>query len=344
MWIRRCLFDCFHSFAYSYLLAKACSRKGGSAKATPPHILALVVQTAGEASHPGPNTPLGPSSSIERWCLRGRTRPLDCLRLGTDFSGIEAPLHALRLLNVPVQHVFATESDRFARAAILAASPHVRLYHDVSERPLGPNTQVDVYVAGFPCQPFSSQGSRQGEDDYQGRGGHWRTVVEFIDTNLPSFFLLENVQGLLTIEGGKVFKKIIEALSRSGAYAVEHQLINTKLHGLPHNRPRVYIVGILKDCMRLPFSFPDPLPPPRLSDFLGPRALGDRPTRPPRIGGRTLSENATMAFLMACERDLDMELYDCAADISVAQDRLNLMEDCVPCLTTSHDRGPWIVA
>eukprot|EP00959_Pyramimonas_sp_CCMP1952_P166439 3478789-Pyramimonas_sp.AAC.1 len=57
---------------------------------------------------------------------------------------------------------------------------------------------VDLYIAGFPCQPWSLQGQHQGVDDE--RGDMARYCVRYIKKFLPKCFILENVPGLLEQE------------------------------------------------------------------------------------------------------------------------------------------------
>lgn len=98
----------------------------------------------------------------------------------------------------------------------------------------------DILCAGFPCQPFSIAGKRQGFTD--NRGSMFFEITRILRDKRPSYFILENVKGLLNHQKGETFKSIIEVLTNLG-YRVQWQLLNTKYFGLPQNRERVYIVG-----------------------------------------------------------------------------------------------------
>lgn len=131
--------------------------------------------------------------------------------------------------------------------------------------------QLDLYVAGFPCQSFSIAGNRKGFEET--RGTLFFNVAEFIKENQPKIFILENVKGLLSHDNGKTFETIISILSDNGGtvnqqqsipyyddglgYHIYHQVLNTKDFGIPQNRERVFIVGF-KDFRT--FSFPLPFP------------------------------------------------------------------------------------
>ena len=98
----------------------------------------------------------------------------------------------------------------------------------------------DVLTGGFPCQPFSSAGKKQGTRDP--RGTLFQVLVQAIERHRPRFFVLENVKRLLSMESGCHFATILSALSGLG-YRVEWRLLNAARFGLAQNRQRVVIVG-----------------------------------------------------------------------------------------------------
>jgi DNA (cytosine-5)-methyltransferase 1 len=180
----------------------------------------------------------------------GTTRPL---RVGTDCSGIEAPIQALKNLGINFEHVFSCEIDKYARQSIRANYEPGILYEDITTRDHSALPDIDLYVCGFPCQPFSHAGTRRGVDDP--RGTIFWHCLETIKEKLPFVFILENVRGLLSINNGETFKEIIKSLKEIGMYKVEWKLMNTKDYGIPQNRSRVYIVGI-RDDYNIQFTWP----------------------------------------------------------------------------------------
>ena len=111
----------------------------------------------------------------------------------------------------------------------------------------------DFLLAGFPCQPFSFAGSRQGFADTRGTLFFEieRILKEKIKSGCPAKgFLLENVEGLLTHDKGNTIKVIIDRLQKLG-YKVNHKLIDSQFFGLPQSRKRVYIVGTLTEEISL---------------------------------------------------------------------------------------------
>ena len=103
--------------------------------------------------------------------------------------------------------------------------------------------EFDVLLAGFPCQPFSMIGKRDGLDDP--RGQLFNEVVKFLDVKKPRAFVLENVKNLLKHNKGATYSFIKSALQNAGGgYTVFESVLDSKNFGVPQHRERVYIVGI----------------------------------------------------------------------------------------------------
>ena len=102
----------------------------------------------------------------------------------------------------------------------------------------------DLLVGGFPCQAFSIAGKRMGFDDT--RGTIFFDFARIMKTKKPKFAIFENVKGLLNHDGGKTYETILRTLNELG-YDAQWGILNTKFHGLPQNRERVYIVANLRE-------------------------------------------------------------------------------------------------
>lgn len=76
------------------------------------------------------------------------------LRLGTDFSGMEAPGLACRALRIPCEHLWLCDMADSSRRFLGANFPGTPVWPDVLARPLPAPGALDFYVAGPPCQPF----------------------------------------------------------------------------------------------------------------------------------------------------------------------------------------------
>ncbi len=112
---------------------------------------------------------------------------------------------------------------------------------DIREINLAEIPPHDILTAGFPCQPFSAAGKKQGVRD-RIRGTLFERIVEILQHRKPQYFLLENVKRLLTMESGYHFRVILDALSALD-YFIEWRIINTLSFGLPQNRDRLFIFG-----------------------------------------------------------------------------------------------------
>ncbi len=122
-------------------------------------------------------------------------------------------------------------------------------------RDIDPRTlpDIDVLVAGFPCQPFSIMGYRRGFKDP--RGNLFFEISRFIDIKRPKVVFLENVRNLMEHDDGKTFLVIYNTLAQFG-YSVKYKVINATDVNIPQNRTRIFIVAFLniEDCDQ--FVFP----------------------------------------------------------------------------------------
>lgn len=118
---------------------------------------------------------------------------------------------------------------------------------------------LGVIVAGFPCQPYSIAGLRKGLEDDRG-GEIFKSLLRLLREAKPKSFLLENVKGIKSHDGGATFKYMLEELSQQG-YHLKHETLNSKEHAnVPQNRERVFIVGFRSKKAADKFSFPKPKP------------------------------------------------------------------------------------
>jgi DNA (cytosine-5)-methyltransferase 1 len=127
------------------------------------------------------------------------------ITIGTDCSGIEAPIEALKQLGIPYQHKWSCEIDKFARKSIMANHPPEIMYEDITERDHSQLPDVDFYICGFPCQSFSLMGKQLGTKDP--RGNIMLHCIDVIKKKQPPVFILENVKNFKFIENGRPFNR-----------------------------------------------------------------------------------------------------------------------------------------
>lgn len=126
------------------------------------------------------------------------------------------------------------------------------------EKPFGDITKIkaedipnhDILAGGFPCQAFSIIGNGLGFADT--RGTLFFEIERILRTKQPKAFLLENVKQLVSHDGGKTFKTILEKLDDLGYY-IHYKILNGLDFGVPQKRERIIIVGFREDY---PFKFP----------------------------------------------------------------------------------------
>jgi DNA (cytosine-5)-methyltransferase 1 len=111
----------------------------------------------------------------------------------------------------------------------------------------------DILLGGFPCQPFSIAGAKEGFQD-KTRGTLFFAIARILDERKPLAFLLENVKYFKNHDQGRTWKTIKEVLENDLNYRVFAETLNASNFGLPQNRERFYIVGF-KD-KTLEFTFP----------------------------------------------------------------------------------------
>lgn len=153
--------------------------------------------------------------------------------------------------------VWANDFDADAQAvyALNLGEIDGRNILDVKEEEI---PQGDILTAGFPCQPFSSAGSRKGV--YDSRGMLYKECLRIIKSKMPKVIVFENVRGLLStkyIDGRNLADVIVEDLSVMNGigYNVVHKLLNASDYGVPQNRQRVFFIGVRKD-LGVDFIFP----------------------------------------------------------------------------------------
>jgi DNA (cytosine-5)-methyltransferase 1 len=189
------------------------------------------------------------------------------LRVGSDFSGVGAFNQSLMRLGVEFEEVFACDMDKYARDTFIHNYGEPKYYPtNVYDREI-PSQSLDIYMTSPPCQAFSLAGKRLGKDDM--RGILFFNSHEFIQVNKPRFFIFENVKGLLSDDGGKTFQEWVNMLGGKSVngvpvlfpyescvpYHLYWQVLNSKHHGVPQNRERVFLVGI-RDDQDNKFQFP----------------------------------------------------------------------------------------
>lgn len=176
------------------------------------------------------------------------------MRAASLFSGIGAPEVAMP----GWQWLWHAEIEAFPSAVMAARHPGSVNLGDVNapdfvERAeaFGP---LDVLVAGWPCQDLSVAGKRAGLAGK--RSGLFYSMMHIVESIEPRYLVLENVPGLLSVNNGADFQKVMEALSDAG-YIVDVDVLDAQFFGVPQRRRRLFWACVRLDVslrMKTPFS------------------------------------------------------------------------------------------
>jgi len=166
--------------------------------------------------------------------------------------------------NVGAECVFASEWDEPARKTYQTNFEKISPEMFASGNFVGDITKVDkkkmpdfdILTGGFPCQPFSQAGFKKGFSDT--RGTLFYDIADIIRIKKPKAFFLENVRGLYAHDNGKTFETIKKVLTEDLGYSLFHNIVKASDHGLPQNRPRLFMIGFKNK--KIKFDFPEKRP------------------------------------------------------------------------------------
>jgi DNA (cytosine-5)-methyltransferase 1 len=113
--------------------------------------------------------------------------------------------------------------------------------------------ELTLVSGGPPCQGFSTiNGKSRFLENPKNK--LFVEFVRIIEELSPTWFLMENVYGLITMESGKVRDAIFEAFNNIG-YSVDARVLNAADYGVPQNRKRTIFIGNNKGYK---IEFPEP--------------------------------------------------------------------------------------
>lgn len=148
--------------------------------------------------------------------------------------------------------VFSSEWDKYSQITYAANHGDVP-YGDITKIPPKDIPKHDLLLAGFPCQAFSQAGMKKGFQDT--RGTLFFYVANILNYHRPSVVLLENVKRFSTHDKGNTLRVVTDIMNYLG-YTFVHQVLSAKDFGVPQNRERFYMVGLLS---KHKFIFPKAL-------------------------------------------------------------------------------------
>lgn len=165
------------------------------------------------------------------------------------FSGIGG--FSLGLERAGFETVAFCEIDKYCRLVLQKHWKDIKIYSDVREikkERLEAHgiPSPDVITGGFPCQPFSVAGRRQGTGDNRYL---WPEMFRIIKEFKPRWIIAENVRGIINIQDGVVFEGVHADLE-SQNYETQTFIIPAAGVGAPHRRDRVWVVANSRRIIR----------------------------------------------------------------------------------------------
>ena len=165
------------------------------------------------------------------------------VRVGTDCSGAEAPIWALRAMGIKHVHKFSCDWKKPVRDFIAAVSPpEGPIFENMLTRKMDDIPDMDLYVCGFPCTPFSFLRRHKTRLLKEAAAKPFMKLLKVLEERKPALAVLENVVGI-----EKVMQQVCKMLGKLGCYFVIVVKIDSEALGVPLRRPRYYFILVRKD-------------------------------------------------------------------------------------------------
>ena len=270
-----------------------------------------------------------------------------CTGMGTDCMALDSILSGVTL-----QKKFACDTRIEAKKFCLTNFKVEQWHDDVAGRAFRKGAgYVDIFTAGFPCQPFSTMGKGEGTNDSLGRGLVIEHIIRYLHDRQPKIFLLENVRGLLD-QHPETLMKILTDIRKiknsegKNVYRVQWKIMDSMEYGaVPQHRPRLYICGLPASVSKAktPFPWPKPLSAPSLKSVL------DKHPQKQKTQKRTAYPSAPQAAVKvkaAMNEMRSMKVNPSKVPVAIDCDGITgrWVVDHVPCLTATRaaSGGFWI--
>ena len=155
------------------------------------------------------------------------------LTVGSLFSGIGGIDLGLERAGMTVK--WHSEINPYASRVLKKHWPPIPNLGNIKNIDWSTVEPVDLIAGGYPCQPFSIAGNRQGEKDERHL---WPYFLRAISELRPRYAFLENVRGHLSMG----FDRVLGDLAEIG-YDAEWQIVSAASVGAPHRRDRIICVA-----------------------------------------------------------------------------------------------------
>lgn len=181
----------------------------------------------------------------------------NCISLFSGGGGLDLGAHFAGFKSLLVSDIIPQYTE-----TIRHNLPHVKVYNDDAME-LTPERikeianvegDIDLIIAGPPCQAFSIMGKRKSLNDP--RGQLTIKYFELVAGIRPKAFVFENVPGLMTVNKGKDFNNLLTFITETTGYSISVKKLNAADFGVPQYRERIFVVGFRPDIISDSFEFP----------------------------------------------------------------------------------------
>lgn len=138
-----------------------------------------------------------------------------------------------------IETIGFVEKDEFCQKVLKKHWSDVPIIDDIRKVNGKDFGSATIISGGFPCQPFSVAGKREGTDDDRYL---WDEMLRVISSCKPTWVIGENVEGLINIQDGMVLRQVQDDLEREG-FQVQCLVIPASGIGAWHQRNRVWIIA-----------------------------------------------------------------------------------------------------
>ena len=159
-----------------------------------------------------------------------------------------------------IESAIAVEQDKYAAATYRFNFPRADLIEEDIRRVSGSailrklemrRGELDVLVAGLPCQGFS-ESNRRTRTVGNPKNRLYREVLRLLSEVRPRWFVIENVAGIGTLKAGRFLEEMLDEFREAG-YPTRDGVLNAADFGVPQCRRRAFLVGT---CTAKRFEFP----------------------------------------------------------------------------------------
>lgn len=162
----------------------------------------------------------------------------------------------LALKSFGAKCVFASEIDKNA-CEVYKNNFEIIPNGDITSIPINKIPPHNILCAGFPCQPFSISGKKNGFKE-KGKGDLFYNVVKIANVHKPEIIILENVRNFKNHDNGRTLDRVYKSLRGIG-YTVFDEVLCASDFRVPQARKRIYIVAFKNDLNIGQFDFPKPI-------------------------------------------------------------------------------------